>query len=374
MTQHSRCWTRRWCTHRPATLCGRQSVWTERLFPGPPDLTVMPSAVVCEPLVGVSGEEIWRTTGARPKEGRNIPHGRLADTKGPKRIALSSSANLTASTPLRPSVAENEHDPHLVTAPTEEVTHTPLSLDLGYTVDRDQTAPSASPVPAVRTAVVVRGPTDSNSQGSIWRGSGVRLRGRQRLPSGLLSDTSDSEEDPAFCRGSSSFSPPSGEIRNTAPAPTAPFQPLEGSSIVEDSEPKCPECGRLFGSKSGLSQHRRHAHIEAYNADIDVERSKPRWTREEEYLMAIYEVQLLQGKVYNINQRMAKKFPSRTFDGIKSHRRMARYQALVKELLAKSGATGDHGDDGADPLVEDSQPHSDAVQPIDPRTAMAEEL
>ncbi|KAL3246302.1 hypothetical protein MRX96_057752 [Rhipicephalus microplus] len=45
--------------HTPTGHTLRASVCVDReAIPGPPDLTVMPSAVVCEPLVGVSGEEI----------------------------------------------------------------------------------------------------------------------------------------------------------------------------------------------------------------------------------------------------------------------------------------------------------------------------
>lgn len=63
----------------------------------------------------------------------------------------------------------------------------------------------------------------------------------------------------------------------------------------------CSECNRELGTLIGLSQHRRRAHVEEYNADIDVQRVKPRWHSEEEYLMAVYEVQLRQEKVYNLN-------------------------------------------------------------------------
>ncbi|KAL1473836.1 hypothetical protein MTO96_038438 [Rhipicephalus appendiculatus] len=85
----------------------------------------------------------------------------------------------------------------------------------------------------------------------------------------------------------------------------------------------------------GLSQHRRDAHVEGYNADITSQGSKPKWHREEEYLMAVFEVELRRQKVYNLNQKLHTKFPMRIFDAVKSHRRGVDYRKLVDELMAK---------------------------------------
>lgn len=89
---------------------------------------------------------------------------------------------------------------------------------------------------------------------------------------------------------------------------------------------------QILQVETALSQHRRHAHIEAYNAAIDIERSKPRWTKEEGYLLAVCRVQLQKESVQNINQRLASRILTRTSDGIKSHSRQVCYRNLVKEL------------------------------------------
>ncbi|KAH8033406.1 hypothetical protein MRX96_003180 [Rhipicephalus microplus] len=137
------------------------------------------------------------------------------------------------------------------------------------------------------------------NKGSDWRSTGARPRGRRILPSDLFSDSKsdNGNEDPAFCEGA--FYGTSALIHSS-----------DGITMVESNtfldrerdHYACPECGRSFMSKIGLSQHKRHAHIEAYNANIDIERTRPRWTREEEYLLAAHEVHLLKEGVQNINQ------------------------------------------------------------------------
>ncbi|KAL1486455.1 hypothetical protein MTO96_031380 [Rhipicephalus appendiculatus] len=366
--------------HTPTGHTLRASVCVDgEATPGPPDPIVMPSAVVCKPSRDNSVGAIWRGTGARPKDRRTIPPDQPGSMAASGGIALRSGTALLAPSVPRPSIAATELDPQAARASEAEMAHTSTAHAFGASALRVNTAPSNSPVPAVRTAAVVRGPADGNSQGSIWTSSGVRRRGRRTLPSDLF-DSSDSEEDPAFCGGSSSFSPPNDEAVNTTEVTAAPV-PAPGSDDTEfDSEHKCPEGDRTFASKIGLSQHRRDAHIDAYNADIDIERSKPRCTREEEYLMAIYEVQLRKDNVRNINQRMAMKFSSRTFHGIKSHRRQERYQALVEEMLARSDGPTQRilDQDDAEPLRDDHPVHvqDEAAQPepIVARRAISEEL
>ncbi|KAL1483712.1 hypothetical protein MTO96_032986 [Rhipicephalus appendiculatus] len=80
------------------------------------------------------------------------------------------------------------------------------------------------------------------------------------------------------------------------------------------------------------------------------------------------------------NQRMAMKFSSRTFDGIKSHRRQERYQALVEEMLTRSDGPTQRilDQDGVEPVRDDRPVHveDEAAQPepIDARSAISEEL
>ncbi|KAL1476777.1 hypothetical protein MTO96_036246 [Rhipicephalus appendiculatus] len=339
--------------HTPTGHTLRASVCVDgKATPGPPDPIVMPSAVVCGPSGGDSDGAIWRGTGARPKDRRTIP----PDQSGSK-------------------AASGEYCSsqwHCVTSP------------IGGKAPCFSPPGQYSPPPTLQYLLcglrrLCAGLPTATAKGQSGRVRGVRRRGRI-LPSDLF-DSSDSEEDPAFC-GGSSFSPPNDDAvsRREVTTAAAPVPAPGGHDSEDDSEHKCPECGRTFASKSGLSQRRRHAHIDAYNADIDIERSKPRWTKEEEYLMAIYEVQLRKDKVRNINQMMAKKFSSRTFDGIKSHRRQERYQVLVEEMLARSDGPVQRNldQDGVEPLPDDRPAlmgdESAQPEPIDARRAISEEL
>ncbi|KAH8030322.1 hypothetical protein HPB51_006754 [Rhipicephalus microplus] len=108
--------------------------------------------------------------------------------------------------------------------------------------------------------------------------------------------------------------------------------------------------------------------MEEYNADIDVQRVKPRWHSEEEYLMAVYEVQLRQEKVYNLNQRLHQKFPLRSFVAIKSHRRDANYRKLVEDLLRNQNRDPAEGGNGN----QDEQSGNVDVQDPNPANKRAE--
>ncbi|KAH7933626.1 hypothetical protein HPB49_014444 [Dermacentor silvarum] len=112
----------------------------------------------------------------------------------------------------------------------------------------------------------------------------------------------------------------------------------------------------------------------ASTPDIDIERTKPRWTREEEYLTAIDEIQLKGQMMYNINQRLAQKFTSRTFDSIKSHRRDPDYRRLVDDLAARQArSTGMVRDSPSDVMQLDEQQPPEQ-QELEPRAGATEEL
>ncbi|CAN7951432.1 unnamed protein product, partial [Ixodes pacificus] len=97
----------------------------------------------------------------------------------------------------------------------------------------------------------------------------------------------------------------------------------------------CPECARAFASARGLTQHVRHAHRTLYNERIDVQRIKPRWDKEEEYLLARKEVEL-GSSCTNINQVLHFHFPSRSLEAIKSHRKDLSYKETVQRLAAET--------------------------------------
>lgn len=136
----------------------------------------------------------------------------------------------------------------------------------------------------------------------------------------------------------------------------------------------CKECGRAFSSLIGLSQHRRHAHFNAYNADIVVTRVKPRWSKEESFLLAKKEAELTRKGVRNLNQQLHFHFQGRTFDSIKSHRRDPGYRNLVKELLGTTDRVQASRPQPSGSEDEVNGPTANAPEPIDMRRACLEEI
>ncbi|KAK8772261.1 hypothetical protein V5799_024495 [Amblyomma americanum] len=135
----------------------------------------------------------------------------------------------------------------------------------------------------------------------------------------------------------------------------------------------CPECGRAFTKKVGLSLLRRKAHYEEYNRAIDVTRSRPRWTEEEEYLMARLEADLtLTGAKRNINELLANRLNERSFDSIKSHRKSPRYKELVVKLRSRLASGG--GDCGAPETIAGCTPPPSQPTVNQTREAIEEEL
>lgn len=213
--------------------------------------------------------------------------------------------------------------------------------------------PSGQPAPLGTDAANARDSADSVHVGSVWMSTGVGPRVRRKfvLPPDLRSsDDEDEGGEPVFCG-----SPP-GEItqRSSMPKRSGNKPTEEGSEngaatgCSENAAPadanmtghistmtttfQCPECTATFGSKIGLSQHRRHRHFEEYNEDVNLARLKPRWKKEEEYLMATKEVELRSQKVRDINAQLLRAFPHRTLHSIKSHRRQEGYKRLVEDL------------------------------------------
>ncbi|KAH6920002.1 hypothetical protein HPB50_029010 [Hyalomma asiaticum] len=235
---------------------------------------------------------------------------------------------------------------------------------------------SVSPAPLVRNAATVCGPAGGNRQALAWRSTGARPRDRRVIPPGLLSDSDTDEEAPVSYRVASPEplhgTAASGDNSSSAAVSANGMGTPSNDSMsgTAASHFVCQECDRAFGTKIGLSQHRRHAHVDEYNADINVQRCKPRWHKEEEYLMAVYEVELRRQKVYNLNQKLHQKFPMRTFDGIKSHRRDDNYRKLVDELMRRQ--TQDPGHDDPDGLPDNAEaPRED---PEVTRAAVCEEM
>ena len=116
---------------------------------------------------------------------------------------------------------------------------------------------------------------------------------------------------------------------------------------VPESEGKCPDCGRQFKGKRGLSLHSRAAHAESYHSKGSAEiaetvrdRRKNRWANEETALMAHEECRLLRDGCLDINQALVKFMAGRTLNAIKSHRKQQSYKDLVRSYVPITGGLG----------------------------------
>lgn len=101
---------------------------------------------------------------------------------------------------------------------------------------------------------------------------------------------------------------------------------------------ECIECDKVFSTAQGLALHKSKMHRETYNSSIPVARKKARWDIQDKILLAKLESNTIVklGKVPDdINLRLSKAMPERTFDSIKSMRRGEPYKALVERELQK---------------------------------------
>ena len=100
----------------------------------------------------------------------------------------------------------------------------------------------------------------------------------------------------------------------------------------------CPDCGREFRGKAGVSQHRRRAHPEAYHQDhVPEQRKKARWVYEEKVLLARVEKNMVELGLTVTSKTMAEQFPSRSSEAIKKMQQSAEYRRILESL------TGTHG-------------------------------
>jgi len=101
----------------------------------------------------------------------------------------------------------------------------------------------------------------------------------------------------------------------------------------KNSKYYCNLCGSGGWDKSvGLSQHMRHKHKSEYNASIEVPLTKRRWTQDEVIILAEFEAKIPPKDGLFINQILAKQFPSRTLESIKSRRKMIEYRNLLQQI------------------------------------------
>jgi len=108
--------------------------------------------------------------------------------------------------------------------------------------------------------------------------------------------------------------------RHGGPATAGPpsdARPAQGVASDEGLLP-CPNCGREFWGKSGVSLHRCRVHPEAYHRDhVPEQRRKARWDYKEKVLLAWGEITMLEAGIVVNSKTLAEQFPGRSSEAIK---------------------------------------------------------
>ncbi|KAK8745147.1 hypothetical protein OTU49_000478 [Cherax quadricarinatus] len=116
-------------------------------------------------------------------------------------------------------------------------------------------------------------------------------------------------------------------------------------AAVDNGAPfRCLECSMVCRTKSGLSIHRRRKHPNEYHRDVEgaVVYVKTRWSKEEEYVLAMAKVKILrearnmgQGVPVGMNLMLVQVHTKKSVEAIKGHRTVASYRALVDRLMSE---------------------------------------
>jgi len=134
---------------------------------------------------------------------------------------------------------------------------------------------------------------------------------------------------------------------STSPQPSSSRHPVPTLVVTAPRSPEghpCPFCDRTFSTKIGLGVHKRSAHPDEANAEVNVERVKRQWSEEEMRLMAREEALAARRNVRFMNQHLLTVVPERSLEAIKGMRRNARYRDFVATALETlSGASSDGG-------------------------------
>lgn len=134
---------------------------------------------------------------------------------------------------------------------------------------------------------------------------------------------------------------------------------------------ECSDCGRAFKTKAGRTLHSKARHPVEANAEVVVERVKPRWEAEERYLLAKREVELRRAGSRFLNVDLRNSFPARTLESIKGQRKKDEYKQLVQRLTQETVPAG--GVTDAEEKEEDPRPTGSA-QGTEGESAILEHL
>ncbi|KAH7933839.1 hypothetical protein HPB49_017988 [Dermacentor silvarum] len=107
--------------------------------------------------------------------------------------------------------ASSANQPASPTSCDDSNVDSPISSTTTSPASSKVPTPASTPAPGVQTVAVACEPSDGNNSESVRKSTGARPKDRRPLPPGLLSD-SESEEEPAFCGGSSSIAPSDGAL------------------------------------------------------------------------------------------------------------------------------------------------------------------
>lgn len=125
---------------------------------------------------------------------------------------------------------------------------------------------------------------------------------------------------------------------NSVISPTANVGAQQGRNV--DANPVvghlCVECGRSFGTKTGLGVHMSRQHkdrLDELRTRVDV---KARWCEEELTMMARKELELIASGERFINKKLAVLFPTRSVDAIKKCRQRDNYKATIEQLRGQA--------------------------------------
>lgn len=122
-----------------------------------------------------------------------------------------------------------------------------------------------------------------------------------------------------------------------------PLRIINEETMVDETRLLCPECGRSFDSKAGVSLHRKSCHPVEYNRDVPalVSSSNVLWTEGELHVMASEEIRWWQLDPHpcGINEFIRRTLIHCTIDAIKGKRKDGSYRIILDELKRVEAST-----------------------------------
>lgn len=100
----------------------------------------------------------------------------------------------------------------------------------------------------------------------------------------------------------------------------------------------CPNCGRQFQGKAGVSLHHHRVHPEAYHKDhVPEQRRKAQWDYEEKVILASGEITMLEARIAVNSKTLAEQLLGRSSEAIKKMRQSEEYKRILQSLNSAHG-------------------------------------